>query len=210
MTKVPATPPASFTTDPDEHILEYDGPLWRVYKQGGDFPSAWDELRYFGPAKGMRFDPHPLPPQLHTSVGVTYAATKPQTALAESFQALRTIERSRDQVAIASWKPTRPLVLLDLSSTWPVANGASASIQMGPKRHTQTWARAIYDRLGDDIDGLWFLSSVTGEPSLTLFDRTKRQNAWPTRHVDGYLLADAAADVIVYATAKKLNFAVKS
>ena len=208
MTKVGA-PPASFQTDP-EHVIEYDGALWRVYRQGGGHPSSWDDLRHFGPARGMRFDPHPPPAGVHPATGVTYAATGPRTALAEYFQASRVINRSRDRVAIVSWVPTRPLVLLDLSSNWPIINGASASIQMGPKRDTQKWARAIHERMGRDVDGLWSLSSMTGEPMLTLFSRTKTDDAWPARPKLNFLLADTAADVVVYRAGKELRYGVRA
>lgn len=206
MTKVGA-PPASFQTDP-EHLIEYAGPLWRVYRQGGDWPSSWDELRHFGPKAGMRFDPHPEPEGVHPTVGVTYAATLPRTALAEYFQSTRLIDRSRDGVAIASWVPTRPLVLLDLSSSWPLINGASASIQMGPKRYTQKWARAVHERMGDDVDGLWSLSSMTGESMLTLFSRTKTVDAWPARPKSNHLLADTSVDAIVYHSATKIGYEI--
>lgn len=206
MTKVGA-PPASFQTDP-EHLIEYDGPLWRVYRQGGRHPSSWDELRHFGPARGMRFDPHPPPAGVHPAIGVTYAATRPRTALAEFFQATRVINRSRDRVAIASWVPTRPLVLLDLSSNWPIMNGAAASIQMGPKRDTQKWAHAVHERMGDDVDGLWSLSSMTGEPMLSLFSRTKTVDAWPARPKSNHLLADTSVNEIVYAAAIKIGYEI--
>ncbi|MGZ0095367.1 RES family NAD+ phosphorylase [Microbacterium arborescens] len=179
-----------------------------MYRQGGKYPSSWDELRHFGPARGMRFDPHPEPEGVHPSVGVLYAATGPGTALAESFQSTRVIDRSRDGVAIVSWVPTRPLVLLDLSSGWPLVNGASASIQMGQKRDTQKWARAVHERMGDDVDGLWSLSSMTGEPMLTLFSRTKTIDAWPARPKLNHLLADTSVDAIVYDVSTKIGYEI--
>jgi hypothetical protein len=111
-------------------------------------------------------------------------------------------------VAIASWVPTRPLVLLDLSSNWPIMNGAAASIQMGPKRDTQKWAHAVHERMGDDVDGLWSLSSMTGEPMLSLFSRTKTVDAWPARPKSNHLLADTSVNEIVYAAAIKIGYEI--
>lgn len=200
-------PPTAFITHP-QHIVTYVGPLWRIYFQGGAHPTRWNDMRHFGPVKGMRFDPHPTPSTFHPSIGVTYVAAGLVTAFAETFQKTGTIDRSYRKAAIASWQPTRGLQLLDLSSNWPLLNGASASIQMGPKRYTQNWARAIYNVMGGTIDGVLYLSSVTSEPAMALFSRAKTANSFPPRPKENRLLSDAAADLYVFTAAKHTGFNV--
>ncbi|QHC58829.1 RES family NAD+ phosphorylase [Rathayibacter sp. VKM Ac-2760] len=204
--KVPLTPPAAFVTDPS-HLRDYSGALWRVYRTGGRHPGAWDTLRHHGPVPGMRFDPHPPPEGDHPSVGVLYAATEAVTALGETYQRRRVIDRVQSAPRLVGWRPARPLTLLDLTGEWPVRNGAAAAIQMGAKRATQPWARAIEERLRD-VDGLWHLSAVTGTPLVTLFSRAERVPAFPRRPSFHTALDDVTADPVVLHAAQRLGFAV--
>lgn len=205
--KLPDTPPASFTTE-SSHLRSYQGPLWRIYRTTGPHALSWDELRHHGPVPGMRFDPHPPSRGTHADVGVLYTATDATTALAEVFQGRRVIDRSEGRPMVVAWEPTRPLTLLDLTSNWPVLNGASASIQRGPKRSTQAWARAIRDRYADEVDGLWHLSAITGQPLVTVFDRADRVASFPKRTRVHLGLADVTADVLVAFAARRLGYGV--
>lgn len=171
--KVPATPPARLVLNPGEHLVQFQQPLWRVFRTKGAHPQSWDELRHFGPINTMRFDPHPDPKQHHPDHGVMYAATKSSTAIGEVYQRHRAINRKMGGNTIVSWTPTRELTLLDLTSNWPVLNGTSAAIMMAPKRNTRAWARAIHEHLGSDIDGLYHVSSINFQPMITLFTRAE-------------------------------------
>lgn len=140
----------------------------------------WDDLREFGPVHDIRFDPHPLPQGIHPGHGVMYTATDPVTPYAEVFYKTRSIDRKLNGPVLTGWIPTRPLTLLNLTSNWPVLNQAAAAMQMtDDKSLTQEWARAIFDQLGTQIDGLYHLSSITNKPMITLFHRAKSFPSFP-------------------------------
>lgn len=195
--KVPATPPDTFVLDEVQHLRSFEGALWRVFRTEGPHAVTWDQLRHYGPVPGMRFDPHPLPTGMHRESGVMYAATRSHTALGEVFQSTRVIDRSMGGATIAAWIPSRTLRLLDLTSNWPVLNGAAAAMMMDDKTTTQAWARAIDQRHGGELDGLYHQSSINSEPLVTLFSRTERVPAFPARPSLSALLSDTTADEIV-------------
>lgn len=204
--KVPATPPAPLSLDRDHHIKEFQGPLWRIFRTAGAHAVTWDELRHFGPLPDMRFDPHPLPLDHYPDVAVMYTATQSYTAIGEVYQEERMIYRSSGGATIAAWRPARPLELLDLTTNWPVLNGAAASMMMDDKRHTQVWARAIAEQFDSAIDGLYHQSSINNEPLITLFSRTEQLPAFPARPLFHALLSDPAADPIVKRAKKELEY----
>lgn len=204
--KVPDAPPAEFIFQP-AHVRLFDGPLWRVFRTQGPHAVAWNQLRHYGPVPGMRFDPHPPPPGEHRDIGVLYAATLPATALGEVYQATRVIDRSAGGATVASWIPSRELSLLDLTSNWPVLNGAAAAMMMDDKSTTQVWARAICERHGDILDGLYHQSSINNEPLVTLFSRTQSVPAFPRRLSFSALLSDTTADEIVAQATRHLGYA---
>ncbi|TFB76661.1 hypothetical protein E3O21_10935 [Cryobacterium flavum] len=99
-------------------------------------------------------------------------------------------------------------VLLDLTSNWPVVNGAAAAaMMMNDKASTQAWARAICERHGDVLDGLYHQSTINNEPLVTLFSRTERVSAFPARVRFSARLSDATADEIVAQATKNLGYA---
>lgn len=203
--KVPS-PPAVLKLDQTRHVVDFQAPLWRVFHTAGNHPQAWNELRHFGPADNMRFDPHPIPQGIHPDSGVLYAATLPHTALGEVYQETRVIDRALDGNALVSWTPSRPLRLIDLTSNWPVLNGSAASMQMDDKERTCDWARAIDQQFGAEIDGLYHLSSINNQPMVTLFSRTERIHAFPARPAFHAMLVDASADMIVDLSVRELGF----
>lgn len=205
--KVPANPPATFTTEP-RHLRPFRERLWRIYRSEGPHALAWDELRHWGPATDMRFDPHPEPSQVHPTIGVMYAAADPITSLAEVFQEGRDITRSVGGATLVGWDPSRELTLLDLTTNWPVKNGAAASMQMDAKHNTHAWAEAIHDHLGADIDGLYHLSSMTGAPIVTLFTRVERDWAFPTRPVFHEPLSDSSLNALMIEATDEIGYDV--
>lgn len=206
--KVPAVPPTTFTIE-SKHLRTFSEPLWRVYRTTGPHALGWNELRHYGPVPGMRFDPHPEPAGEHDDVGVLYAATDVVTALGEVYQSTRVIARAEGGATLVSWEPTRPLTLLDLTTNWPIVNGAAASMMMtDEKSHTQAWAAAIEQRHGADIDGLFHQSSMTDKAMVTLFTRTERDSAFPARPRFHAPLASPAADVIVLVASNELHYGV--
>jgi RES domain len=67
----------------DEQRLVSTDELWRVHRTTEDHVLAWSAFRARGP--------HPLPARRHGGIGVWYGANGPLPALAEAFQADRTI-----------------------------------------------------------------------------------------------------------------------
>jgi hypothetical protein len=140
-------------------------------------------MRTYGPTSA-RFDPHQPPPH-EQDRGVLYAAGSFPTALAEFFGATRTIERSRDEPLIASFRLARVLRLLDLLSGWPTRAGASQALSSGRKDVTRMWARAIYEEL--DVDGIIYPSSMSG---------SRRRRSDPPLHGLAVALFDRATSAI--------------
>jgi hypothetical protein len=166
--KLPGPPDPSELYYADEDIRIVDPvPLWRIHKTGGDFPTAWNELRWWGPGRSMRFDAHVPPPSVQDR-GVCYSALEVPTAIAEVYQQTRVINRFREGHWLTAWVPARPLYLLDLTGYWPIKAGASYTINTGRKDHCRKWAEAIYTAW-PDIDGLLSHSSMTGADMATLF-----------------------------------------
>jgi hypothetical protein len=79
-------------------------------------------------------------------------------------------------------------------------------MQMDDKERTCEWARAIDLQFGADIDGLHHLSSINGQPMITLFARTERIPAFPARPAFHTRLVDASADMIIDFAKQELGF----
>jgi hypothetical protein len=204
--KVPATPPSTLSMEAEHlHVHPKEDTLWRIYRTSGPHALNWDQLRHFGPVKKQRWDPHASPRGDDPDAGVMYAATEPTTAFAEVYQQRRLISRSQGGATLVAWEPERDLTLLNLTSSWPVQNGAASSIMMGDKKNTQAWAREIHVQLGADIDGLYAHSSITGRPVVTLFIRTELQPAFPSRPSFHALLDDDSVSPYVARAVKDLK-----
>lgn len=169
--KIPPAPPSPLhRTDGDIHLVDVNAVLWRIHYTSGDHTTPWHSLRYFGPVDS-RWDPHPAAlehPQLGPE-GVMYATTDGiTTAIAEVFQRTRTIDPYTNDPYLTGWHPSRPLRLLNLTDTWPLRNGAAATLTAQPKGVCRAWARAIR-REFSDLDGLVYLSTMTSRPAHALF-----------------------------------------
>ena len=134
--------------------------LWRCYAQEGNHPGRWDQFRTFGPLASARFDPQPLPPG-ESSRGVIYLALDIPTAIAETFQGTRTINRFRREPWLVGLDLARDVSLLDLGGGWPTRAGASQAINSGRKDHARSWAVAIYEEY-DRLDGILYPASMLG------------------------------------------------
>lgn len=203
--KNPRTPPKPLIRTAGD-VVEYGGPLWRIRWVTGTHVLPWNALREYGPAATMRWDPHPEPADVHAGVGVSYAAQDVTTTVAEVFQKGRRIRRTASQ-ELVGWTPTRPLRLLNLSETWLVANGASASLAHGPKRTCRAWAAAIH-RAWPDLDGLRVPSTWTGRPMVVLF--SPAASTLPALPTFARLLNDPAASPLIGKAARELGWPVAS
>lgn len=171
--RAPNTPPETLTVDPgDIHI--WSAPLLRIAMTRSTHVIPHGALRTFGPVPGQRWDPHPPgPPRVHSPRwGVLYTASTLLAACAETGQRTRTIDHHTGAPVVTTWRPTRPLHLLDLSakSTWLIRHGASSALTTRPAAHCQTWAHHIVAALGDEVDGLHVPSVWTGT-NVILFGR---------------------------------------
>jgi len=208
--KNPLFPKIPLTTE-HQHLITYDQALWRIHTTVGTHPSAWDELRNYGPISRFRWDPHPSPTQQHSEVGVSYTATGYATAFAEVFQDDQAITLSASR-ALSGWYPSRPLTLLDLvKSDWAVHHGASASLPQATKNICRNWSHNIWEQLGNGsdalLDGLYVPSTKLGDSMVVLFPRAK--DAFPVAPNFSRALNHAAVAAMAVAAASRLRWPIR-
>jgi hypothetical protein len=159
-----------------------------VYFRGGRHPTLWDRFRSWGPT-GARFDHHEPPPR-DQNRQILYAAAAGPTCLAEVFQDTRTINRSRAEPWLVGFELTRPVALLDLTSSWPTRAGASMAISTGPRPRARGWSRAIYDAY-PGVDGLMYPSSMNASAeAVAMYERAR--DAMPRHPIFNRPLTDPA------------------
>jgi hypothetical protein len=203
--KLPARPPSPVAiSDDDLTLLPRQTVLWRIHPTSGPHVTAWNTLRFYGPTAG-RFDPHPPPPRTHTGYAVGYAALEAYTTFAEVYQRTRTINVTARSPYLTAWQSARPLRLLDVTGTWPAANGASHAINTARHDYCRAWARAIHDHPAA-VDGLLHSSAMTGSRAVTLF--TPARDSFPYLAELSRALADPALGGIVETAARRINYAV--
>ena len=205
--KLPQSPDRPLPLSPSD-VKEINVPLWRIFKTSGAHPSTWNEMREFGPLPSMRFDPHPAGvPQDHPGVGVAYAGEDFYTAFAEVFSDAHTIDRNEDIRVLAAWEPTRTLSVLDLTAREVPSFFGAASIQMtDDKVTTQTWARALFEDHGLNVDGIRSRSSVDNGIVITLFSRAA--DSFPAAPREYQELRSSGADYYVDRASVQLKFGV--
>lgn len=154
----------------ETRVIEEAESWWRVHRTEGAFVLAWNAFRTFGPL--LRFDPHALPKGEDPAHPVWYGASTPDAALAEAFQATRTIDRALDRPYLTGLSFIRPLTVLDLAvdstGAWATRAGGTFAISTGPHAVTQHWARSIVEAF-PDLDGLRYNSRFAGAPCVALF-----------------------------------------
>ncbi|ANS28804.1 hypothetical protein R1CP_20620 [Rhodococcus opacus] len=146
--------------------------LWRVHRTTSSHALAWNELRTYGPL--LRFDPHPLPRGDHPGHGVWCGATDVHGALAEAFQATRTIDRVQEAPYLTGLHPARELRLLDVggfgAGRWPTRVGGTFALDSAAHGITRRWARTIA-AAHPGLDGLLYRGRFSGGPCAALFPR---------------------------------------
>ena len=151
------------------HSLQAGARLWRVYFRAGRYPTRWNTFRFFGPSEKNRFDHHDEPARLQQR-GILYAAPSIPVCIAEVFQRDRTIDRLTGEPWLVGFATAGDLVLLDLTSQWPVRAGASQEINTGPRVIARAWSRAIYATY-PAVVGLWYRSKMHGGTAVALYER---------------------------------------
>jgi hypothetical protein len=179
--------------------------LWRIYFSGGSHPTDWNEFRSFGPLPTARFDHHLEPPH-EQDRGILYAAVHGPTCLAQVFQEKRNIDRERRSPVLVAFTLVRDISVLDLSSTWPTAAGASMVICSGPRPRARRWSQAIYDAY-PDVEGLWYPSSMyANRPCIALYERAADALATPPRM--HRLLSDPLLDHYLLKAAQDIRYSL--
>ncbi|MCV7286059.1 RES family NAD+ phosphorylase [Mycolicibacterium wolinskyi] len=211
-TRLPGPPPlAELRTigirDPEYRTVSTDELWWRVHRTTGDHVLAWNAFREHGPH--LRFDPHPPPARDHPGVGIWYGASGPTPALAEAFQATRTIDRFRGNPYLTGLRFTRNLQLLDLATdstgAWPTRAGATYALSTGPHATTQRWARRITEAF-PHLDGVRYNSRFAGQPCIALF--APSTTAMPTRPAMSLPLTHPGLARRIASAAQRLGYLV--
>jgi hypothetical protein len=152
--------------------------VWRIYRAGGPHPTAWNELRHYGPAPTGRFDHQEPPPHDDPARGIQYVSLGPLGALgalAEAFQDTRTIDRRRQAPWLVGFQLEGDLAALDLTRLWPTRAGASQAIATAKRATAQAWSRAIY-RSYPEVEALLYRSSMAGGAlNLALYERAAQR-----------------------------------
>lgn len=178
-----------------------------MHRTTGDHVLAWNAFREHGPH--LRFDPRPPPARDHPGVGVWYGASEPTPALAEAFQATRTIDRVRDNPYLTGLRLTRELRLLDLATdstgAWPTRAGGTFALSTGPHSITQRWARRITEAF-PNLDGVHYNSRFAGQPCIALF--APAETAMPKRPAMSLPLTHPGLSRRIAAAAQRLGYLV--
>lgn len=198
-------PPAAAALARDALVVERGAGarLWRIYAQGGPWPTQWRDFRHYGPVNA-RFDPH-LPPPCVQDRGVMYAADAGPTCVAEVFQDTRVVDRARNAPALVAFTLRRPVLLLDLLGG-ATRLGASTAVCSGPRARARRWAQAAYEAL-PTVDGILYGSSMAGHaPAFALFERAR--SAVPDRPDFHRRLDDPALRDLLLNAAADLGYVV--
>ena len=164
-------PPSEFTVPAILHTCTAGSKLWRIYYAGGPHPTRWNLFRYYGPTPS-RFDHHTDPPRIQ-SKGILYATSGNDailTALAESFQDKRHIDRRRREPWLVAFDLCADLTLLDVCGLWPVTAGGNMAINSGSREQAREWSKSIYHSYGT-VQGIWYPSSITSFFCAALYER---------------------------------------
>ena len=182
MPKLPTAPDVEHLRTIEPALREVGSrQLWhRIYRRGGEHPTQWNDFRFFGPTDA-RFDHH-LPDdsgeaQLQDR-GILYLASDAPTCLAEVYQENREVDPNDRHPWLVSFRLTSGLAVLDLTDTFALKAGGSMKLVSGPRAYARNWARGFYEAY-TNIDGLYYLSSMTNRPVMALFERALAKSPLP-------------------------------
>lgn len=204
MPKVPLEPDLDRlrSTRADWRRVEPGEHLWRVYFRGGDHPSRWNQFRAVGlidarsgPASSDR--------------AVLYLAASPVTGVAEVFQKTRTIHRTHARPALVGFATACPLLLLDLTGSFPTRIGASMGLMTGPRSIARNWARGLYAAY-PAAQGLAYASSMhANAAAFVLNDRVDPTQALPASPGFHRTLDDPAMITFLKNAGRELGYFVR-
>ncbi|HSG38373.1 MAG TPA: RES family NAD+ phosphorylase [Thermoanaerobaculia bacterium] len=204
MSKFPEPPSAGKLAriTPDWRVLPRKAVLWRLYFRGGRHPTFWNTFRSFGPTSG-RFD-HQIPPAHDQERSIFYTADLGPACIAEVFQDTRVIDRLARDPWLVGFSLQVPVVLLDLTGSWPTRAWASMVIGSGPRPRAQRWSKAIYEAYPDG-QGVYYASSMyRNSPSMALYERAAA--ALPPNPVFHRALGDPALLPVLKRVARDIGY----
>lgn len=204
MTKLPEPPAAGLLAriTPEWRVLPKKTVLWRLYYRGGGHPTFWNTFRCFGPTAG-RFD-HQVPPPRTQERCIFYTAELGPACIAEVFQDTRLIDRVAREPWLVGFALQVPVVLLDLTGSWPTRAGASMAIGSGPRPRAQRWSKTIYEAYPDG-QGVYYASSMyRNSPSMALYERAAP--ALPPNPVFHRPLSDPALLPVLKRVARDIGY----
>lgn len=196
-------PPSPLPSLASGDVTNFGGRLWRIMRTGGPHALPWHQLRAWGPVQHSRWDPHREPPAPQSDRAVLYTALDIRTAVAEAFQHDRFLDVHSGDPFLVGFTPARPLKLLDLSGSWLLRCGSTASQVSAPRRACRAWARAIADQY-PHLDGLWVASTMTSTPVVVLYPPARE--ALPEAPDFSRPLATGATRLVVHAAATEIGY----
>lgn len=161
MSKLPQPPKGLSDVAPDIVLVPRRTHFWRVYRAGGSHPVAWNTFRTFGPVATGRFDHHEPPTRDQGDRGIYYAADDAATAIVETFQDTRVIDRGAHEPWLVAFAIDVDFTALDLTGSWPTRVGASQAIATGRRDVARAWSRAIWAAY-PGVPALRYRSSMAG------------------------------------------------
>lgn len=191
--KVPwpsAAPPLVLRAS-DIKVLSAGTPVWRIYFAGGPHPAAWNHFRAFGPVDA-RFDHHRLirKQPVVQARAIYYAANDPITALAETFQKPRAIDRFANDPWLVGLTLIQDVQFLNLGGGFVTRVGASPAINSVSKSKSRAWSGYFY-RHYPVAQGLLYPSSMWGKGrAYAMYERA--QSAMPAMPIFNRSLGDPA------------------
>ena len=184
MAKLPRRPDLERLRSLESAVIELPArtELHRIYFRGGSHATLWNAFRYFGPTNA-RFDHHEPDKTGGAGIreaGVASCAASAMTCIAEVFQGPpRVIQRHRNNPWLVTFELHSAVTLLDLTGKFPLRAGASMKLMSGPKSYAQNWSRDFYE-VYTEIEGLYYPSSLTNEPTIVLNERARGHVFPPT------------------------------
>lgn len=198
-------PPERLPELSGDDVCTFHDRVWRIMRTSGRHAVPWNHLRSWGPLQHMRWDPHDAPASDQPDRAVMYGATDVLTAVAEVFQHDRYVDVHSNDPYLIGFTPIRGLQLLDLSGTWLLRCGATASQTSAPRTTCREWARAIAVTY-PHLDGLWVRSSMTNRPVVVLF--APARSALPSEPEFSRALATGDTRLVVQAAATEIGYAI--
>lgn len=190
--RLPAAP-ASLPPLEGEHlvVVPTGTTLVRLHDVGGLHPTAYDQLRWFGPLPGRgRFDHHPPGSSADHEPhhGVLYVALDDPTSapphaggvggtvldvvLSEAIQGSDVLAVTGG-LTLSVWRTSGELRLLDLRGRWEQRTRTGTHLSTAPHERTQPWARAIHQQY-PQLHGLLYTPATGGRAVAAAINETSR------------------------------------